>query len=221
MRDTFFCGVPVQTFYSKWTMCRMLLRTYRKSSSVLDTGSWSGAWTAIIFHVLLDWRPFLSMTDLSFYKYAWCEQLTHWKSPWCWERLRAEGEEGTRGCDGWTASLMRWTWTWATSGRWWGAGRPCVLQGSPRVGHNWVTEERPHVMPHLVQAGCDWVQPSRTTLCSLFSFLCFMVCITFSTISNYCLFASLSHELYEDNKTIQSLQNRCAIAEWLNHVTVA
>ena len=70
MRDTFFCGVPVQTFYSKWTMCRMLLRTYRKSSSVLDTGSWSGAWTAIIFHVLLDWRPFLSMTDLSFYKYA-------------------------------------------------------------------------------------------------------------------------------------------------------
>ena len=27
----------------------------------------------------------------------WCEQLTHWKSPWCWDRLRAEGEEGIRG----------------------------------------------------------------------------------------------------------------------------
>ena len=24
-------------------------------------------------------------------------QLTHWKSPWCWERLRAESEEGVRG----------------------------------------------------------------------------------------------------------------------------
>ena len=30
----------------------------------------------------------------------WCSQLTHWKSPWCWERLRAE-EEGVRGWDGW------------------------------------------------------------------------------------------------------------------------
>ena len=25
---------------------------------------------------------------------AWCEELTHWKRPWCWERLKA-GEEGT------------------------------------------------------------------------------------------------------------------------------
>ena len=31
----------------------------------------------------------------------WCEQLTHQKSPWCWESLRAEGEEGVRGWDRW------------------------------------------------------------------------------------------------------------------------
>ena len=24
----------------------------------------------------------------------------HWKSPWCWERLRTEGEKGVRGWDG-------------------------------------------------------------------------------------------------------------------------
>ena len=30
----------------------------------------------------------------------WWEQSTYWKSPWCWERLRAEGEEGIRGWDG-------------------------------------------------------------------------------------------------------------------------
>ena len=30
----------------------------------------------------------------------WCKQLTHWKSPWCWESLRAEGEEGVRGWRG-------------------------------------------------------------------------------------------------------------------------
>ena len=24
---------------------------------------------------------------------TWCEELIHWKRPWCWERLRAGGEE--------------------------------------------------------------------------------------------------------------------------------
>ena len=26
---------------------------------------------------------------------TWCEELTHWKRPWCWERLRAGGEGAT------------------------------------------------------------------------------------------------------------------------------
>ena len=33
---------------------------------------------------------------------------THWKSLWCWERLRAE-EEGVRRWDGWMASWIQWT----------------------------------------------------------------------------------------------------------------
>ena len=28
---------------------------------------------------------------------TWWEELTHWKRPWCWERLKAKGEEGGRG----------------------------------------------------------------------------------------------------------------------------
>ena len=32
---------------------------------------------------------------------TWCEELTHWKRPWCWERLKAGGEGDDRGCDGW------------------------------------------------------------------------------------------------------------------------
>ena len=28
---------------------------------------------------------------------TWCEELTHWKGPWCWERLRAGGEGDDRG----------------------------------------------------------------------------------------------------------------------------
>ena len=35
---------------------------------------------------------------------TWCEELTHWKRSWCWERLRA-GEEGEdREWDGWMAA---------------------------------------------------------------------------------------------------------------------
>ena len=31
---------------------------------------------------------------------TWCEEPSHWKRPWCWERLKAKGEEGDRGWDG-------------------------------------------------------------------------------------------------------------------------
>ena len=47
---------------------------------------------------------------------AWCEELTHWKRLWCWERLRAEGEGDDRGWDGWMASPIQWTWVWWTPG---------------------------------------------------------------------------------------------------------
>ena len=33
---------------------------------------------------------------------TWCKELTHWKRPRCWERLKVEGEGDNRG---WT---MRW-----------------------------------------------------------------------------------------------------------------
>ena len=59
---------------------------------------------------------------------TWWEELTHWKRPWCWERLKAEGEGDDRGWDGWMASLTQWTWVWANSGGWWWTGRPGVLQ---------------------------------------------------------------------------------------------
>ena len=65
-----------------------------------------------------------------------CEEPTHWKSPWCWERLKGGIERDDRGWDGWMA------WAWTNSGRWWRTGRPGVLQstGSQRVGHDWATE---------------------------------------------------------------------------------
>ena len=59
---------------------------------------------------------------------TWCKELTHWKRPWCWERLRAGGEGDDRGWDGWMASPTQWTWVWASSGSWWWTGKPWVLQ---------------------------------------------------------------------------------------------
>ena len=53
------------------------------------------------------------------------QELTHWKRPCCWERLKVGGEGDNRGWDGWMAPPTR----------------PGVLQsmGSRRVGHDWVT----------------------------------------------------------------------------------
>ena len=73
---------------------------------------------------------------------TWCKELTLWKRPWCWERLKVGGEGDDRGWDGWMASPTQWTWVWVNSGSWWWTGRPGLLQsvGSQRDGHNWVTE---------------------------------------------------------------------------------
>ena len=71
-----------------------------------------------------------------------CEELTHWKRPWCWEGLGAGGEGDDRGWDGWMASPTLWSWVWVNPGSCWWTGRPGMLQfmGSQRVGHDWVTE---------------------------------------------------------------------------------
>ena len=73
---------------------------------------------------------------------TWCEELTHLKRPWCWERLRTGGEWDDSEWDGWMASPTHWTWVWVDSGSWWCTGRPGMLwfMGSQRVRHDWVTE---------------------------------------------------------------------------------
>ena len=71
-----------------------------------------------------------------------CEELTHWKRPWCWEGLGAGGERESRGWDGWMASPTLWTSVWVNTGSWWWTGRPGVLRfmGLQRVGHDWATK---------------------------------------------------------------------------------
>ena len=71
-----------------------------------------------------------------------CEELTHWKRPRCWARLKAGGEGDDRGWGGWMASPTQWTWVSVSSGSCWWIGKPGVLQsmGSQRVRHDWATE---------------------------------------------------------------------------------
>ena len=52
----------------------------------------------------------------------------------------------------WLVYITKWTCTWANSGRWWGTGRPGMLQSMQvqTVGHNWATEQQLYIYSCLV-----------------------------------------------------------------------
>ena len=70
-----------------------------------------------------------------------CKELTHWKRPWCWERLKVGGEGDDRGWDGWMASLAQWTCVWVNSGSWWWTGGAwhAAVQGVAK-SRNWLSD---------------------------------------------------------------------------------
>ena len=86
-----------------------------------------------------DWCYSWSSTSLV----TWCEETTHWKRPWCWERVTAKEGAG-KGWDGWMESLTQCTWIWANSGRQGRTGKPGMLQsmGLQRVKYNLVTKQQ-------------------------------------------------------------------------------
>ena len=72
---------------------------------------------------------------------TWCKELTHWKRPWCWRKLKVE-EKGTVGDDmvGWHLRLDGHEFEQALGV---GDGQRSLACWSPwgwRVGHDWVTE---------------------------------------------------------------------------------
>ena len=59
-----------------------------------------------------DWRWSWISNTLA----IWCKELTHWKRPRCWERMKAGGEADDRGRDSNSvASATQWVWVWANS----------------------------------------------------------------------------------------------------------
>ena len=91
---------------------------------VMDREAWHAAVNGVTNSLtqLSDWTELTDWKDWcwswnSNTLVTWCEELTHWKRPWCWERLRARGEVGNRGWDCWMASLTQWTWVGENSKR--------------------------------------------------------------------------------------------------------
>ena len=117
------CGVGEDSWESLGLQGDPTNQSWRKSVLNIHWKEWCWSWS------------FNTLT-------TWCEELTHLKRPWCWERLKAGREEDNRGLDSWMASPTQWTWAWVSSGCWWWTGKPGMLQsmGSQRVRYNWVTE---------------------------------------------------------------------------------
>ena len=93
------------------------------SSLVLQGDQTSQSWWKSVLNI--HWKDWCwSSNTLA----TWCKELTPWKRPWCWERLKAGGEGDDRGWDGWMGTLNGWTWVWVSSGSWLWTGRPSVLQ---------------------------------------------------------------------------------------------
>ena len=114
-----------------WTrFLRVLFSARRSNQSILKEISLNVHWKTWCW----SWNSYTLAT--------WCKELTHWKRPWCWERLKVGGEGDNWGLDGWMASLTRWTWVCASSGSWWWTGKPGMLQsmGSQRVIQDRATE---------------------------------------------------------------------------------
>ena len=86
---------------------------------------------------------------------TWCEELTHLKRPWCWERLKAGWEGDNRGWDGWVASPTQRTWVWVNSRSWWWTGKLQSME-SQRVKHDCATElKKTGTFPHYLKPFFD------------------------------------------------------------------
>ena len=95
--------VPKNWCFQLWC-CRRLLRvlgTAKRSDQSILKATLNTHW--------MDW--FWSSNTLA----TSCEELPHWKRPWCWDILKARVERGGKGWDGWilVPSLTQWTFIWA------------------------------------------------------------------------------------------------------------
>ena len=99
--------------------CKLGMRPKSQFSDSWAQHLSAGVWNKLIFFFLMalitEEIRYFSLIYLVSTLATWCKEWTHWKRPWCWERLKVEGEGDDRGWDGWMASPTLWTWVWASS----------------------------------------------------------------------------------------------------------
>ena len=112
-----------------WTARRSNQLILRRSTLNIHWKDWCWSWSSSILVI-------------------WCEQTTHWKSPWCWERSRAEGEEGVRGWMRWLDSItdamnmnLGRVWEMVRDREAWRAAVHGVAKSGPVMSH-WVAEQQ-------------------------------------------------------------------------------
>ena len=133
------CNVPVS--FSTWESGTINKAARRSNQSILKEISPE-------YLLILSW----SSNTLA----SWCKEPTHWKRPWCWERLRA-GEGGERGWVGWMASPTWWHTFEQTMGE--SEGQGSLVRCSP-WGHresdmtDWTTA----ILLYLERLLLDWFE---------------------------------------------------------------
>ena len=127
------CGAGEDSWESLGQLGNQTSQSWRKSTLNILGEDWCWSWSSNILA-------------------TWCEEPTHWKRPWCWERLMAKGEEGGRGWDGWMASPTQWTRVLVNSRRWWRTGKPGMLLfiESQRVGYDLAMEQQQQYHSNLL-----------------------------------------------------------------------
>ena len=138
--DVWYLFWPFLNSSGWWWLISSVFLTRTSCCKTTHANGYSGAWPRWVVSVNVLPLTEGLMLKLKFQYFGHLMRTaTLWKCPWCWERLRAEEEEGVRGRDGWMTSPMQWTWTWANSGRWWGTGRPGMLQSMELQSQTWLS----------------------------------------------------------------------------------
>ena len=100
----------------------------------------------------------------------WCEELTHWKIPWFWERLRAE--KGT------TEDVMAGWHHWLDRHEFEQAGGVDAGQGNLACYSSWVTEVQTRLGDWT-----DWLTLSFARMLSHFMMMCWYYLLTGKLLS--------------------------------------
>ena len=100
-------------------------QSYRKKTLNIHRKDWCWSWSTITFA-------------------TWCKEPTHWKRPWCQERLKAGGEGDDRGWMRWLDSIINSMDMNLSKPQDTVEDRGAWLQSmrSQRVGHNLATEQQ-------------------------------------------------------------------------------